>query len=177
MLGTIASPGACVEGELALQASILGELQRGCDATARIATADGGEQSVEVPSVQNVLVAPYRHRTVHMCVLVLLLICAEGLLVTCLSQIVLRRQASRGITSKERPFLVRHPNNLFGFRPDLRSRRAPAVGVRQSSARKGSWLQASQQLHEAPLPVLQGETSRWALDVRRPWRPQVQGKA
>lgn len=50
VVGTLASPGACVEGELALQASVLGELQRGCDATARIDAADGGEQSVEVMS-------------------------------------------------------------------------------------------------------------------------------
>ena len=66
VLGTIASPGACVEGELSLQASVMGELQRGCEGTARMAAADGGEQSVEVmPDTEgrmNALAAKLRHR-------------------------------------------------------------------------------------------------------------------
>lgn len=41
LLGTIASPGACVEGEMSLQATVMGELQRGCEGTARILTAEG----------------------------------------------------------------------------------------------------------------------------------------
>lgn len=55
-----------MEGELSLQASVMGELQRGCEGTARMAAADGGEQSVEVmPDTEgrmNALAAKLRHR-------------------------------------------------------------------------------------------------------------------
>jgi len=51
LLGTVASPGACVEGEVSMQTRILGELQRGCEGTARMNAADGRIVSIEVKVV------------------------------------------------------------------------------------------------------------------------------
>lgn len=47
-VGTVASPGACREGDMELQCRVMGRLQRGCIAEVRLPTENGGSNLHEV---------------------------------------------------------------------------------------------------------------------------------